>query len=61
VEHSSFEEWWEPFTFGVGPAGAYVAGLAPDERDSLREHCRSQLPSPPFTLSAGAWAVRGRP
>ena len=27
VEHASFEEWWEPFTLGVGPAGAYVAGL----------------------------------
>ncbi len=22
---SSFDEWWEPFTLGVGPAGAYVA------------------------------------
>ena len=29
VEHSSFEEWWEPLTFGVGPAGSYVAGLDP--------------------------------
>jgi SAM-dependent methyltransferase len=27
VRYSSFEEWWEPFTFGVGPAGDYVAGL----------------------------------
>ena len=24
LEHSSFEEWWEPFTLGVGPAGSYV-------------------------------------
>ena len=21
VEHPTFEEWWEPFTLGVGPAG----------------------------------------
>ena len=25
VEHPSFDDWWEPFTLGVGPAGAYVA------------------------------------
>ncbi|HEX5617118.1 MAG TPA: class I SAM-dependent methyltransferase, partial [Solirubrobacteraceae bacterium] len=60
VEHPSFEEWWEPFTLGVGPAGAYVAGLAPDQRDRLRELCRSRLPAPPFTVTARAWAVRGR-
>ena len=59
VEHASFEEWWEPFTFGVGPAGAYVTQLAARERDELRERCRSLLPSPPFTLHARAWAVRG--
>jgi SAM-dependent methyltransferase len=60
VEHPSFDEWWEPFTLGVGPAGAYVTGLADGERDRLRELCRSLLPSPPFTVTAKAWAVRGR-
>lgn len=24
VEHEGFKEWWEPFTLGVGPAGAYT-------------------------------------
>jgi SAM-dependent methyltransferase len=61
VEHASFEEWWEPFTLGVGPAGAYVTGLADADRDRLRELCRSRLPSPPFTVTASAWTVRGRP
>ena len=60
VEHPSFEEWWEPFTHGVGPAGAYVSGLAAGDRDRLRERCRSLLPPPPFTVTARAWAVRGR-
>jgi SAM-dependent methyltransferase len=60
VEHPSFEEWWEPFTLGVGPAGAYAAGLAPEEQDRLRERCRALLPPAPFTLTARAWAVRGR-
>ena len=31
VEHPTFEEWWEPFTLGVGPAGVYVAGLDPEQ------------------------------
>ena len=27
VEHATFDDWWEPFTLGVGPAGAFVATL----------------------------------
>ena len=57
--HPSFEEWWEPFTGGVGPAGSYVAGLDPDRQVELREHCRGLLPAGPFTLTARAWAARG--
>lgn len=59
VEHSSFEEWWEPFTLGVGPAGAYVAGLDTIQHAQLREQCRSMLPAPPFVVNARAWAARG--
>ena len=59
VEHATFEEWWEPFTLGVGPAGAYVVGLEPEQQAELRERCRQQLPEPPFTIPAKAWAARG--
>jgi SAM-dependent methyltransferase len=59
VEHGSFDEWWEPFTLGVGPAGAYVQGLAEDARDRLRERCRELHPYAPFAVSASAWAARG--
>ena len=59
VEHGSFEEWWEPFTLGVGPAGAYVQGLTEDARDRLRERCRELHPAAPFAVSASAWAARG--
>ena len=31
VEHASFDEWWQPYTNGVGPAGRYVAGLSRTE------------------------------
>lgn len=60
VEHRTFEEWWEPFTLGVGPAGRHVAGLDPDARAELRERCRTMLPTAPFVVSARAWATRGR-
>jgi SAM-dependent methyltransferase len=59
LEHPSFEDWWEPFTFGVGPAGVYVAGLDSERRARLREHCREALPEAPFVLTARAWTARG--
>lgn len=59
VEHPTFEEWWEPFTLGVGPAGVHVASLDADRRDALRDECRRLLPAAPFTVQARAWAARG--
>lgn len=59
ITHPSFEDWWEPFTFGVGPAGTYVAALDATSRMRLRDRCRQMLPSEPFTLKARAWAARG--
>jgi len=59
VKHPSFDEWWEPFTLGVGPAGGYAAGLDPKRRAQLRERCREMLPAGPFLLTARAWAARG--
>jgi SAM-dependent methyltransferase len=60
LEHPTFEEWWEPYEAGVGPAGAYVAGLQPDARDALRDRCRALLPDAPFVMTSVAWAARGR-
>lgn len=59
VQHPTFDEWWEPFNLGVGPAGAFVASLDPGRRAKLREQCRAMLPAPPFALTAQAWAARG--
>ena len=59
VEHPTFEEWWEPFTLGVGPAGAYAARLDPEQKAQLRERCRERLPAAPFVVTARAWAARG--
>jgi SAM-dependent methyltransferase len=61
VEHPTFEDWWKPFEFGVGPAGAYLGSLDVPERVALRGRCEDALPEAPFTLSATAWAARGSP
>jgi SAM-dependent methyltransferase len=59
VEHPSFEQWWEPFTLGVGPAGGYVAGLEPERRARLEQRLRDRFPEAPFTIAASAWTARG--
>jgi SAM-dependent methyltransferase len=57
VRHDGFEQWWEPFTLGVGPSGAYVASLDAGRRAALRERCRGLLPAGPVEISATAWAA----
>jgi hypothetical protein len=59
VRHASFDDWWQRFTLGVGPAGAYVAALTPDRRAELRDHCQHLLPEGPVEITATAWAARG--
>ena len=56
----TFDDWWEPYTLGVGPAGDYVARLDEAQRDELRRRCARALPPPPFEVSASAWCVRAR-
>ena len=60
-EYASFDDYWEPFTAGVGPAGSYCASLTADAREALRAECRRRLGDPTgrFRLRARAWAVRG--
>ena len=58
VVHETFEEWWTPFTRGVGPAGAYTARLDSHRRAQLRNRCREVLGAGPFAISARAWTAR---
>jgi SAM-dependent methyltransferase len=58
-QFASFEEWWEPFTLGVGLAGAYAQTLDEPSLDRLRARCEQLVPTPPFTLNTSAWAARG--
>jgi SAM-dependent methyltransferase len=60
VSYESFTEWWEPYTLGVGPAGAHVSGLDDGQRDELRARCEALLPPAPFEIEASAWTALGR-
>ena len=61
--YSSFNDYWEPFTKGPGPGGAYVVSLSEDRRPQLKARMRKRLlgdlQDGPFTLRARAWCVRG--
>lgn len=72
MRFSSFDDLWEPFLGGQGPAGAYVARLEPKSRSQLRDRLKQLLPLPrqggelekpapdaAFELRGRAWAVRG--
>ena len=58
----SFDELWNGFLAGVGPAGSYCVSLRDAERDRLRGALFTRLGSPPgsFTLGAVARCAVGR-
>jgi SAM-dependent methyltransferase len=63
MRFESFEDYWNPFLLGQGPAGAYVGGIDEGMRAALRDDLRGRLAlfsdSAPFILPARAWGVRG--
>ena len=56
---ASFDDYWQPFLLGQGPAGAYTNSLPELHRETLRSRLRARLADGGFTLQARAWAVRG--
>jgi hypothetical protein len=61
ADYQSFDDLWQPFTKGVGPAGGYTTSLDPGRRDALRAEYRRRLGDPEggFELSARAWYAVG--
>ncbi len=60
---SDFDEYWQPFLGGQGPAPAYAMSLDEPARARLRDHLRDRMPadaSGSIMLTARAWAARGR-
>jgi SAM-dependent methyltransferase len=60
VVFDDFEDWWQPYTRGVGPLGDYIRSLDDPGRDALRSRCAELLLPTPFTVRGSAWAVRAR-
>jgi SAM-dependent methyltransferase len=62
ASYAGFEDLWQPLEQGVGPAGAYAASLAPEQRAALAVELRRRLGAGdgPFRLTARAWLVTGR-
>jgi SAM-dependent methyltransferase len=59
--YGGFEELWDGFLAGIGPAGSYCMGLPLEHREALRSAMFDGLgrPTGSITLSAGALAARG--
>jgi trans-aconitate methyltransferase len=64
MDYASFDDYWHPLFGGQGPAGTYAAGLDPATRAKIETAVRaaflSGAPDGPRSLTATAWAVRGR-
>jgi ubiquinone/menaquinone biosynthesis C-methylase UbiE len=59
ADYADFDDFWQPFTLAVGPAGHYLCTLPPGQQTAIRDACRPHLPDGPFTLPARAWYARG--
>ena len=57
VEIATFEEWWAPFAYRIGPAGEYFATLSPGEQSALRALSAELLPREPIEISGVARAA----
>jgi len=63
TEFNGFDDYWQPFLGGTGPAPSYIASLDEARRDTLARKLDVLLPRSPkgtIVLTARAWAVRGR-
>ena len=56
---ASFDDYWQPFLCGQGPAGGYVYSLGESRQQALESKLREHLGNTGFTLEARVWAVRG--
>lgn len=59
---TSFDDYWQPFLGGVGPAPAYYTALSAAQPPVFAQQLRQTLPiaeDGSISLVARAWAVRG--
>jgi len=57
----SFEDYWQPFTLGAGPAPGYCVSLPEDKRAALKQRLMADVGGAgPVSFHARAWAVKAR-
>jgi len=57
----SFEDLWQPFTLGAGPAPGYCVSLTEDKRAALKARLKQDVGGDgPVGFPARAWAVKAR-
>jgi hypothetical protein len=64
MEYANFDDYWQSFQGGQGPVGKYFTDLAPDLKERIKEavrdaYCSGSLDGP-RSLTASAWAVKGK-
>ena len=59
ADYADFDDFWEPFTFAIGPSGQFLRSLPAEQQQTVRELCRRELSDGPFSLDARAWYARG--
>jgi hypothetical protein len=60
---TNFDDYWQPFLGGQGPAPSYAMSLDEPARARLRDRIRERMPAEAdgsISLIARAWASRGR-
>jgi SAM-dependent methyltransferase len=58
---ANFDDYWQPFLGGQGPAPAYAMSLDETARARLRDRIRARIPTTAngaISLTARAWAIR---
>jgi SAM-dependent methyltransferase len=56
----SFEDLWQPFTLGTGPAPGYCVSLPDDKRAALKARLQQDVGAGPIRFPARAWGVSAR-
>jgi SAM-dependent methyltransferase len=62
TRYEDFDELWDTFLLGVGPAGQHLVSQPPERQSAIRAEYLTRLgkQAGSFELDARAWAVRGR-
>lgn len=59
MHFATFDDYWEPFLLGIGPAGDFTRALDDEGRAALRDELRRRLGDGAIEMSSTARWVRG--